>query len=297
MTQPIARTPLVRSLFALTMGAVATTGCNQSPALEDLVPLEPAVSVVQSDCREMSLGSVVPKAALEALVPEGVHVKGLNNFGADFEGAENLGIVITRTLICERIAVERDGVVFTEEDKHITHVGTPITPEGFPASPFNNDGVNGASFTNYTFGYYSDSDLVLRALLGANVPGVDRAEYSFTDTEMGDCLIERSVAVSGVDYGYTASGVVPDPGCVDPDHPYIGNWWSVAMGHASVVSTDIPGQAEVRINPRETVVAMTAEAGSLMEALMGEAFAADALGLIGAIPEQTTIFDIAGEWR
>lgn len=282
------------TLLALTLGAAAG-GCDQTPDANE--GLDIPMTAVQSECREMSLGSIAPKAAIEALVPEGVHVKGLDDFGADFEGAEALGIVITRTLACDRVDIEVNGGTVTEVDVHMTHVGTPITPDGFPASPYSTDGVNAANFSNYTFGYYTDSETVLRGLVAANVPGAASAEISLTDAAAGDCLVERSVSVTGVDYGYTARGTVPDPSCADPDHPYIGNWWGLSGTDASVISTDIPGQAEARINPMETVIEMTAEAGSPFAALMGDAaFSADALGLIGHIPQQTTVIDLAGTW-
>lgn len=241
-------------------------------------------------CIELSTGTVVALSELQARIPDTVSALSLTDQGTVFPGSDDLGILITRTLDCESITVTRNGRTRTQHDRHIAHVGTPVDTSVLPASPFSNDGVNGADFNNYILGYYSDSSTYLRAMRSAGISNVSRAHIDMVDQTVGDCLVDRTATVRpyrGRDnYGFTASGVVPDASCEDPVVPFIANWWSVNDGAASILSNNIPGQGAIFIDPSETVITIEPGRRSNLGDIFGAATAtADAFGVIGFIPD------------
>ena len=50
-----------------------------------------------------------------------------------------------------------------------------------PATPFSNDGGNGADFNNYIFAYYSDSSIYRNAMRRAGVQNVAPARINMHD--------------------------------------------------------------------------------------------------------------------
>lgn len=240
-----------------------------------------ATEVTFGDCAEVSTGTVAPLAALQAGLPEGVTALSLTAQGTEFDGSDDLGVLITRTLRCDGIAVGDDAAT---GEKHIAHVGTPVDAGALPASPYNNDGGNGADFNNYIFGYYSDSATYIDALTAAGVTGAETATITMTDTEVDSCVVSRSVTVSAAAFSFDVTGDMPDASCEDPVVPFIANWWSVTDGGAAVASNNIAGQAAVFIDPSATIINVTATGDGLAQILGDAPVLADAFGVIGLIP-------------
>ncbi|MEM8922110.1 MAG: hypothetical protein AAGD35_01315 [Actinomycetota bacterium] len=241
-------------------------------------------------CVELSTGTVVSLAALQARVPDPVSVRSMTEQGFVFPGSDDLGILITRTLDCESITVTRNGRTRSQHDRHIAHVGTPVDTSTLPATPFSNDGANGADFNNYIFAYYSDSWIYRDAMRRAGVRGVAAARIDLVDHEVETCVIDRTVTVRPWtrtnDYGFKATGVVPDASCEEPVVPFIANWWSVKNNKARVLSNNIPGQAAIFIDTATTVIDIEAGRRSQLHEVFGApAATADAFGVIGHLPE------------
>ena len=116
-------------------------------------------------------------------------------------------------------------------ERHIAQVGAAVDASVLPASPFNNDGGNGADFNNYVFAYYSDSGIYLNAMRQAGVQAVASARIDMDDETVDECVLDRTVTVrpdhAQDNYGFTANGIVPDAACEPAVVPFIGNWWSV----------------------------------------------------------------------
>ncbi len=217
-------------------------------------------------------------------MPDGVTALSLTEQGTVFEGSDDLGVLITRTLRCDEISVTQDGETVAAGEQHIAHVGTPVDASVLPASPYNNDGTNGADFNNYIFGYYSDSEAYIDALTAAGVTGAEVGTISMTDTAAGDCLITRDVTVSAAEFSFDASGDIPDAACEDPVVPFIANWWSVSDGSVAVASNDIPGQAAIFIDTAATTVTIVPTGEGIQRLVGADAVTADAFGVIGLIP-------------
>lgn len=240
--------------------------------------------VTFGDCSELAVGSVVPLDALQSQLPDGVTALSLTAQGTAFEGSDDLGVLITRTLRCDDITVTTaQGEV--SDGRHIAHVGTPIDTAALPATPYSNDGGNGADFNNYTFGYYSDSSAYVDAMEAAGIAGADLATISMNDTSSMDCLITRNVSVVVEEgFGYDATGEIPDATCSEADTPFTANWWSVGESGASVLSNEINAQVAIFIDTTETLVTIT-PTGDRIQAVTGaDPIAADAFGVIGLIP-------------
>ena len=240
-------------------------------------------------CTELSTGTTVPLAKLQARVPDAVPVLSLTDQGFVFPGSDELGILIIRTLDCDSITVTREGRSRTQPDRHIAHVGTPVDASVLPATPFSNDGGNGADFNNYIFAYYSDSSIYRNAMRRAGVLNVASARINMHDETVDECALDRTVTVrphtGRSNYGFTATGVIPDASCEPPVVPFIANWWSVHHGEASVLSNNIAAQSAIFINPAETVISIDAGRRSQLADLFGaDTASADAFGVIGAIP-------------
>ena len=240
-----------------------------------------ATEIAFGECTEVSTGTVAPLTALQTALPDGVSALSLTAQGTVFDGSDDLGVLITRTLRCDEIVVG-DGA--GEGEQHIAHVGTPVDASALPASPYNNDGGNGADFNNYIFGYYSDSAAYIDALTAAGVAGAEVATISMTDTEAGECLVDRSVTVSAAAYSFEVAGEMPDASCEDPVVPFIANWWSLTDGAAAVASNNIPGQAAIFIDPATTVINVTPTGEGLGQIIGTDPVVADAFGVIGLIP-------------
>ncbi len=204
-------------------------------------------------CTELSTGTTVPLAKLQARVPDAVPVLSLTDQGFVFPGSDELGILIIRTLDCDSITVTREGRSRTQPDRHIAHIGTPVDVSVLPATPFSNDGGNGADFNNYIFAYYSDSSIYRNAMRRAGVQNVAPARINMHDETVDECLLHRTVSVrphtGRSNYEFTATGVIPDALCEPPAIPFIANWWSLHHGEASVLSNNIAGQSAIFINP------------------------------------------------
>lgn len=240
-------------------------------------------------CTELSTGTTVPLAKLQARVPDAVPVLSLTDQGFVFPGSDQLGILITRTLDCDSITVTSKGRSRTQPDRHIAHVGTPVDASVLPTTPFSNDGGNGADFNNYIFAYYSDSSIYRNAMRRAGVQNVAPARINMHDETVDECVLDRTVTVrphtERSNYGFTATGVIPDALCEPPVVPFIANWWSFHHGEASVLSNNIAGQSAIFINPAETVIVIDAGRRSQLADLFGaDTASADAFGVIGAIP-------------
>ncbi|MEM7271959.1 MAG: hypothetical protein AAF547_02660 [Actinomycetota bacterium] len=240
-------------------------------------------------CLELSTGTTVALSELEERVPASVDVLSLTDQGFVFPGSDDFGILITRTLECESISVTRNGQTRTQRNRSIAHVGTPVSTANLPATPFSSDGGNGADFNNYIFAYYSDSSLYLGAMARAGVRPIAPARINIKDSNVDTCVVDRTVTVRPMsgrnNYGFTATGVIPDATCEPPVVPFIANWWSVQRGKAAVLSNNIPGQSAIFIDPAETVITIEASRRSQLSDLFGgDSATADAFGVLGAIP-------------
>ena len=243
-----------------------------------------AAEVSFGECTELSTGTVTPLAALQAELPEGITALSLTAQGTVFDGSDDLGVLITRTLRCDEIAVSQGGDPVAAGEQHIAHVGTPVDASALPASPYNNDGVNGADFNNYIFGYNSDSEAYVDALTSAGVTGAAVGTITMTDAPAGDCIVSRAVTVSAAEFSFDAAGDIPDASCEEPVVPFIANWWSVTDGTAAIASNNIAGQAAIFIDTEATTVNIS-PTGEGMQRLVGaDVVVADAFGVIGLIP-------------
>lgn len=255
------------------------------------------------DCIELATGSAVALSELEERVPAEVPVLSLEDQGVVFPGSDKLGVVITRVLECDAITVTRDGRTRTQSERHVAHVGTPVDTSVLPSAPFSYDGVNSADFSNYILGYYSDSPFFIDAMRRAGVQPIAPASIDMVDLTVDECLVDRTVTVRprtgpGTDYGFTANGVVPDASCEPSVAAFIGNWWSVEDGQASVLSNRIAGQSAIFLDPAETDIALVAGRNSqLVDVFGAESTTASAFGFSGFIPahpESTEIITEAG---
>lgn len=251
------------------------------------------------DCKELALGTVVPLASLQAMVPSNVKVLSLAEQGFDFEGSENLGNLLVRTLECEFIEVTFSAGKcrgpFKQHNRHLAHIGTPFDTSTFPNSPYSTDGGNGADFNNYIFAYLTDSKYFLRAMRRAGIKDAGYAYITMTDKTVGDCQVTRTAEVqprgklSG--YAYTATtGTVPDATCSTPDTPYVANWWMARGLNALILSNLIPEQVALFTN---ATVDIDASSGKTLAGLYGkEKTTADSFALLGFLPEADDIVDM-----
>lgn len=250
-------------------------------SIDEILYPAPSFEVDFGDCDELATGSVAPLAELQARVPAVVSVVSLTDMGTEFDGSDELGVLITRTLSCDSITV--DGT--TETDIHVAHVGTAIDTSVLPPTPYSTDGNNGADFNNYAFGYATDSAALLEALTATGVTGAAPATISFVDAPAGECTVNRQVAVTG-DYAFSAEGTLPDASCEATDTAFVGNWWSVADGEVAVISNNIVGQAALFLDIEASPITLDPEDGSMLAEIIGdEAAPVSAFGFVGHIPE------------
>ncbi len=243
-----------------------------------------AAEVTFGECEELALGSTVPLDALQAQLPDGVNALSLTDQGTVFDGSDDLGVLIIRTLRCDDITVAAAGGDEVSDGRFIAHVGTPVDASTFPATPYSKDGNNDADFNNHVFGFYSDSQAYVDAMDAAGIVGGGLADISVDDTEVGDCVVSRSISVDAEAFGFDVSGEIPDATCSEPDTPYIVNWWTVDDAGTAVLSQEIPSQVALVIDPTETVVTVT-PTGELLQQVVGtDPFVVDAFGVVGLIP-------------
>lgn len=132
--------------------------------------------------------------------------------GSVFDGSDELGLLVTRTLACDEISV-RLGAMVRGEGRHVVQAGTPVEPSILPMTPDNNDGGDEVDSNNYVFGYYSDFPALVDAMSRAGIAGTDTAEITIEDTDLGECTLERTIAVTDAPLAFTTTGEIPDPGC------------------------------------------------------------------------------------
>ena len=123
------------------------------------------------------------------------------------------------------------------------------------------DGGNAADFNNYIFGYYSDSSIFLNAMRRADIQPIARARIDMVDVTVDECVVDRTVTVQPRtrpqnNYGFTANGVIPLAACEPSVVPFIGNWWSVEDGEASVLSNNIAGQSAIFLSPADATITL-----------------------------------------
>lgn len=250
------------------------------------------------DCTELATGTVVALSELQERVPDEVPVLSLTDQGTVFPGSDDLGVVITRVLECDSITVTRDGRTKTQHDRHIAHVGTPIDTSDLPATPFSLDGNNAADFSNYIFGYYSDSSIFLNAMRRADVQPIAPARIDMADVTVDECIVDRTVTVlpstgPASNYGFTANGVIPLAACEPSVVPFVGNWWSVDDGEASVLSNNIAGQSAIFLSPADATITIEPSRNSQLTDLFGaDSTTANAFGFSGFIPENPASAEI-----
>lgn len=243
------------------------------------------------DCTELATGTVVALSELEERVPDSVPVLSLTEQGAVFPGSDDLGVVITRVLECDSITVTRDGRTKTQTNRHVAHIGTAVDTSVLPASPFSYDGINSADFNNYIFGYYSDSSIFLDAMRRADIQPIAPAHIDMVDVAVDECTVDRTVTVRPhtgpqTNYGFTANGIIPLAACEPSVVPFIGNWWSVQDGEASVLSNNIAGQSAIFLSPADATITLVPSRNSQLADVFGaESATADAFGFSGFIPE------------
>ena len=265
---------------AVVPGVAGAAGGPSSPSEVDF-----------GDCTELATGTVVSLAELQERVPEEVPVLSLTDQGTVFPGSDDLGVIITRVLECDSITVTRDGHTKTQHDRHIAHIGTAVDTADLPATPFSYDGGNTADFNNYIFGYYSDSSIFLNAMRRADIQPIAPARIDMVDVTVDECVVDRTVTVRPStgpqnNYGFTANGVIPLAACEPSVVPFIGNWWSVDDGEASVLSNNIAGQSAIFLSPTDATITLVPSRKSQLTDVFGaENATADAFAFSGFIPE------------
>lgn len=220
--------------------SLAFIGCNDNSDFVAEEPIEEVVTLTKSEidfsnCQELAGGVAVGKASLEAKVPDNVGVLSLTDIGFVFEGSDDLGILIVRSVSCESVTVtDSDGETATDENIVFAHVGTPINTSNLPATTYNKDGVNGADFNNYTFSYTTTSAAFMGAMERAGLQNVSLNQdivHELIDLNPDECGISSLlINVPGDDeFAFTVSGQVVEataecnPGGAD----FVANWWSI----------------------------------------------------------------------
>ncbi|WP_028023336.1 hypothetical protein [Enterovibrio calviensis] len=204
-----------------------------------------------SNCREIAGGIVVSKADLNAQVPEGVTVNSLTDMGFVFDGSDDVGMLIVRSLACEAIQVtDAKDRVSTDENVAIVQVGTPINVANLPATTYSNDSVNGADFNNYTLSYQTSSPAYFGAMKRAGLQNIvlDKGIVNeLTDNDPNTCSTANlKVNVPGdSEYalGITGDVVEATAECHVGGADFIANWWSVdSINRVTALSNEVIDQ-------------------------------------------------------
>ena len=297
--------PRIRNVTFVVVAALITALAPSAAGAAGTGSHQPASTseVEFGDCTELATGSVVALSELQDRVQGEVPVLSLTDQGFVFPGSDELGVVITRVLECDSITVTRDGRTKTQDDRHIAHVGTAVDPSVLPTSPFSYDSGNAADFNNYIFGYYSDSSILVTAMRRADIQPIAPARIDMVDVTVEECVVDRTVTVQPHtsphnNYGFTANGIIPLAACEASVVPFIGNWWSVENGEASVLSNNIAGQSAIFLTPDEATITLVPSHNSQLTDVFGaETATADAFGFSGFIPEDPSsgeIITVAG---
>ncbi len=289
--------------FVIIAALIATLAPSAAGADPTRHRPSPTSEVDFGDCTEFATGTVAALSELQERVPDEVPVLSLTDQGTVFPGSDDLGVLITRVLECDSITVTRNGKSRTQTDRHIAHVGTAIDTSTLPDAPFSLDGGNAADFSNYIFGYYSDSSIFNKAMRRAGVQSVSRARIDMVDVPVEECVVDRTVTVTPHTnrknkYGFTATGVIPLAACEASDVRFIGNWLCVLNGEASVLSNTIAGQSAIFLTPDEAAITIVPGRRSQLADVFGaQSATADAFGFSGFIPknpDSTEIITKAG---
>ncbi|MDD1795186.1 hypothetical protein LRP50_18825 [Enterovibrio sp. ZSDZ42] len=204
-----------------------------------------------SNCREIAGGIVAAKADLQAQVPEGVAVNSLTDMGFVFDGSDDVGMLIVRSLACEAIQVtDAKDTVSTDDNVAFVHVGTPINVANLPATTYSNDSVNGADFNIYTLSYQTSSPAYFGAMKRAGLQNIALNEgivNVLTDNDPNTCSTANlKVHVPGdSDYalGITGDVVEATAECHVGGADFIANWWSVdGSNRATALSNEVIDQ-------------------------------------------------------
>ncbi|MGF1707043.1 hypothetical protein [Enterovibrio baiacu] len=188
-----------------------------------------------SNCREIAGGIVVAKADLQSQVPDGITVNSLTDMGFVFEGSDDQGMLIVRSLSCEAIQVtDSKDRVRTDNNVAFVHVGTPINVSNLPATTYSNDSVNGADFNIYALSYQTSSPAYFGAMKRAGMQNIDLNEgivNELTDNDPNTCSTANlKVNVPGESQyalGITGDVVEATAECHVGGADFIANWWSV----------------------------------------------------------------------
>lgn len=204
-----------------------------------------------SNCREIAGGIPVSKASVQALAPEGVNLISVTEMGFVFEGSDDLGMLIIRSLSCESISVTDNlGNVTTNENVAFAHVGVPLNPSNMPSTTYSNDGKNGGDFNIYTLSYQTSSPAYFGAMQRAGLQNASLNEdivNELVDINPDECnTANLTVDVPGdSEFSFSINGEVVEatadchPGGVD----FIANWWSVDDNNqVTALSNEVFGQ-------------------------------------------------------
>jgi hypothetical protein len=214
--------------------------CDDDSTEQTIIPDNSDVILTNSDvdfsnCREIAGGITVSKGSLQAQVPSNVTVNSLTDMGFAFEGSDDLGMLIIRSLSCEAISVtDSEGNVSTDENVTIAHVGAPIDVSNLPATTFSNDGINGADFNMYTLNYQTSSPAYFSAMKNAGLQNVSLNEgivNTLTDLDPEQCgsasLLVHVPGDSEFAFSITGEVVEATADCHLGGTNFLANWWSV----------------------------------------------------------------------
>ncbi|MFC1519090.1 hypothetical protein ACFL6Z_05150 [Pseudomonadota bacterium] len=226
--------------YLLVASCLSLAACNDDSTQKIETPEAPNVVLTNSDidfsnCREIAGGITVSKAALQQQITGNVTVNSLTDMGFVFEGSDDLGMLVIRSLSCEAISVtDSEGNVNTDENVTIAHVGTPINVSNLPATTYSNDGINAADFNNYTLSYQTSSPAYFDAMKNAGLQNASLNEgivNELIDLDPEQCSTSSLfVNVPGdSEFAFSITGEVVEataechPGGVN----FVANWWSV----------------------------------------------------------------------
>jgi hypothetical protein len=237
------KTSLTQSLIVascLTLGA-CNDSSNTAAVIEPVTTPDVAdVLLTNSDvdfsnCREIAGGIAVSKAGLQAQTPSNVEVFSLTDMGFVFEGSDDLGMLIIRSLSCEAVRVtDSEGNVSTDENVRLAHVGTPINVAALPATTFSNDGINGADFNMYTLNFQTSSAAYFGAMDRAGMQNASLNEgivNQLIDLDPDQCSTAALLVNVGGDseFAFSITGEVVEATaqCHVGGSDFTANWWSI----------------------------------------------------------------------
>ncbi|WP_163930602.1 hypothetical protein [Paraferrimonas sp. SM1919] len=267
------------SLLAVSLTATLLAGCNSDDNQTEVETIPEAYltssEVDFANCREIAGGITVAKSALTANIPSDVPVFSLTDMGFVFDGSDDLGMLIVRSLSCEAVQVtDSEGNQNLDENITIVQVGAPIDTSNLPATHFNYDGHNGADFNIYTLNYTTSSPAYFGALERAGFKNASlntSITNQLVDLDQEQCsnaYLSVNVPDSG-DYGLTISGEVVEATeqCHVGGVNFIGNWWSKQDAKVAVMSNLVNDQTYTETAGANVFVSSVA--GSKLSEIMG----------------------------